>query len=184
MDVLIERRLAEHATYGEKHRAAIVALCQKHGLRLASHDDATAAHVEEAALVGTVIAEFPTTFEAAEAARAQGLAIMAGAPNLIRGRSHSGNVSAGELAEEGLLDILSSDYVPAAALHGAWLLHVRHDLPLHEAVAAVTAIPAERVGLDDRGAIVPGRRADLLRVSLVGELPVLRAVWRGGERVA
>jgi alpha-D-ribose 1-methylphosphonate 5-triphosphate diphosphatase len=93
-------------------------------------------------------------------------------------------VSAGELAEEGLLDILSSDYVPAAALHGAWLLHVRHDLPLHEAVAAVTAIPAERVGLDDRGAIMRGRRADLLRVSLVGELPVLRAVWRGGERVA
>jgi alpha-D-ribose 1-methylphosphonate 5-triphosphate diphosphatase len=184
MDTLIEQRLADHARYGEKHRAAIVSLCQKHALRLASHDDATAAHVEEAALIGTVISEFPTTLEAAEAARAQGLAIMAGAPNLIRGQSHSGNVSVSELAEQGLLDILSSDYVPAAALHGAWLLHARHERPLHEAVAAVTAIPAERVGLDDRGALVPGRRADLLRVSLVGELPVVRAVWRGGERVA
>jgi alpha-D-ribose 1-methylphosphonate 5-triphosphate diphosphatase len=183
MDTLVEQRLADHARYGEKHRAAIVSLCQKHGLRLASHDDATAAHVEEAALIGTVISEFPTTLEAAEAARAQGLAIMAGAPNLIRGQSHSGNVSVSELAEQGLLDILSSDYVPAAALHGAWLLHTRHERPLHEAVAAVTAIPAERVGLDDRGALVPGRRADLMRVSLVGELPVVRAVWRGGERV-
>ena len=184
MDALIEQRLADHAKYGEKHRAAIVALCQKHGLRLASHDDATAGHVEEAALVGTVIAEFPTTLEAAAAARALGLAIMAGAPNLIRGRSHSGNVSAAELAEHDLLDILSSDYVPAAALHGSWLLHARHGMPLHEAVAAVTAIPAERVGLDDRGTIAGGHRADLIRVAVVGQVPIVRAVWRHGERVA
>ena len=184
IDALIQQRLADHAKYGEKHRAAIVALCQKHGLRLASHDDATAAHVEEAAEVGTVIAEFPTTLEAAGAARDLGLAILAGAPNLIRGRSHSGNVSAAELAENDLLDILSSDYVPAAALHGAWLLHARHAVPLHEAVATVTAVPAERVGLDDRGAVVSGRRADLIRVSLVGHVPIVRAVWRRGERVA
>lgn len=184
MDALIEQRLADHAKYEEKHRAAIVTLCHKHGLRLASHDDATAGHVEEAAEIGTVIAEFPTTLEAADAARGLGLAIMAGAPNLVRGHSHSGNVSAAELADRRLLDIVSSDYVPASALHGAWLLHARHAMSLHEAVAAVTAVPAGRVGLDDRGAILPGRRADLVRVSLLGQVPVVRAVWRSGERIA
>ena len=184
MKAMIEQRLADHARFGRKHRAAITSLCQKHGLRLASHDDATTAHVEEAALIGTVIAEFPTTLEAARAARVWGLGIMAGAPNLIRGGSHSGNVSATELAERGLLDILSSDYVPAAALHGAWLLHSRLGATLHDAVATVTAIPAERVGLEDRGELVPGRRADFVRVSLFGEVPVVRGVWRLGERIA
>jgi len=184
MDMLIEQRLADHVRFGARHRTTIVALCQKHGLRLASHDDATGAHVEEAAEIGTLIAEFPTTIEAAEAARTWGLAIMAGAPNLVRGRSHSDNVSAGELAGRGLLDILSSDYVPAAALHGAWTLHVRHDMPLHQAVAAVSAVPAERVGLDDRGELIPGRRADMIRVAIHGEVPVVRSVWRAGERVA
>jgi alpha-D-ribose 1-methylphosphonate 5-triphosphate diphosphatase len=184
MDVLIEQRLADHVRFGALHRSAIVGLCQKHGLRLASHDDATAAHVEEAAEIGTVIAEFPTTLEAAEAARTWGLATMAGAPNLVRGRSHSDNISAAELAERGLVDILSSDYVPAAALHGAWALHVRHGMPLHQAMATVSAVPAERIGLDDRGELLPGRRADMIRVALHGEVPVVRSVWRAGERVA
>jgi alpha-D-ribose 1-methylphosphonate 5-triphosphate diphosphatase len=184
MEALVERRLADHARFGRKHRAAITALCQKHGLRLASHDDATAAHVEEAAEVGTVIAEFPTTLEAARAARVWGLGIMAGAPNLVRGASHSGNVSAAELAARGLVDILSSDYVPSAALHGAWLLHARHGTALHEAVATVTAVPAERVGLEDRGEILSGRRADFVRAALLDEVPVVRAAWRGGERIA
>src|SRR5262249_60654544 len=131
----------------------------KPGLRLARHGDATAAHVEEAAEIGTVIAESPTTRAAAEAARPWGLAIMAGAPNLVRGRSHSDNISAGELAERGLVDILSSDYVPAAALHGAWALHVRHGMPLPRAMATVGAGPAEPSGPDDRGELLPGRRA-------------------------
>ncbi len=184
MDALIAERLEDHARYAERHRAAIIALCQKCGLRLASHDDATAAHAEEAAQAGSVIAEFPTTLEAALAARSWGLAIMAGAPNLVRGTSHSGNVSAAKLAAHGLVDILSSDYVPAAGIHGAWLLHARHGIPLHEAIAAVTAVPAERVGLDDRGELLPGRRADLVRAAPLGEVPVIRAVWRDGERVA
>ena len=184
MDALIIERLSDHARFAEKHRAAITALCQKHGLRLASHDDATAAHVEEAAEIGAVIAEFPTTLEAALAARAWGLGIMAGAPNLVRGTSHSGNVSAAELAARGLVDIRSSDYVPAAALHGAWLLHARHGAPLPAAIATVTAVPAERVGFEDRGEILPGRRADLVRAALLGEVPVVRTVWRDGMRVA
>jgi alpha-D-ribose 1-methylphosphonate 5-triphosphate diphosphatase len=184
MDALVDKRLADRERFYAKHRAEITALCQKLGLRVASHDDATVAHVEEAAAAGAVIAEFPTTIEAAQAVHDWGLSVMAGAPNLVCGRSHSGNIAAGDLAARGLLDILSSDYVPASALHAAFLLRDRCGFPLPAALATVTAEPAARVGLDDRGEISPGRRADLLRVGRVGETPVVRAVWRCGQRVA
>jgi alpha-D-ribose 1-methylphosphonate 5-triphosphate diphosphatase len=184
MDALIEKRLADRAAYGETHRAAILSLCEAGRLPLASHDDATTGHVEEAAKAGMVIAEFPTTVDAARAAKVYGLAVVAGAPNLVLGRSHSGNVQAADLAAEGLLDILSSDYVPASSLHGAFLLHRRQDWALPDAIACVTSTPAERIGLDDRGEIAPGRRADLVRVRLVGDLPLVVAVWRDGRRVA
>ena len=183
LDALIAKRQADQAAYGERHRGAIVRLCHKHGFPLASHDDATLRHVEEAVQVGVVIAEFPTTVEAPAAARAYGLAVVAGAPNLVLGGSHSGNVSAADLAEGGLLDILSSDYVPASLLQAVFVLH-RAGLSVPDAVAKVTATPAERVALADRGEIVAGRRADLLRVRLVGEHPVVRGVWRGGHRIA
>jgi alpha-D-ribose 1-methylphosphonate 5-triphosphate diphosphatase len=184
MDALIEKRIADRDRYGEAHRAAILSLCESGRLPLASHDDATTGHVEEAAKAGMVIAEFPTTLEAARAAKAYGLAVVGGAPNLVMGGSHSGNISAAELAAAGLLDILSSDYVPASALHGAFLLHRRHDWALADAIACVTSTPAERIGLEDRGEIAPGRRADLVRVRLVDDLPLVVAVWRDGRRVA
>jgi alpha-D-ribose 1-methylphosphonate 5-triphosphate diphosphatase len=181
---LIERRRDEQGRFADKHRAEIVAICRGRNLPLATHDDATVEHVEEAVEAGACIAEFPTTLEAARAGRAAGLAVLAGAPNMVCGRSHSGNVSAAELAARGLLDILSSDYVPASALHGAFLLHGGLQVPVADAIATVTAAPAERSGLHDRGVIAPGRRADLVRVHLAGDLPVVRAVWRLGVRIA
>jgi alpha-D-ribose 1-methylphosphonate 5-triphosphate diphosphatase len=184
MTGLIETRVADQARYSAVHREAITRRCQARGLALVSHDDATVAHVEEAAKIGTAIAEFPTTLEAAQAARAYGLAILAGAPNLVCGRSHSGNIAAADLARRGLLDILSSDYVPAALLHGAVLLHAECGWSLPAAIATVSATPADRAGLEDRGRLAPGRRADLVRVRIVEGLPVVRAVWRVGQRVA
>lgn len=184
VDDLVRKRLEERSRYADRHRRAITALCREHGLTTASHDDATAAHVDEAVRDGAAIAEFPTTMEAAEAARDHGLAVLAGAPNLVRGRSHSGNVSARELAARGLLEILSSDYVPASMVHGAFLLHVREGVPLTEAIAMVSFFPACRVGFDDRGEIAVGKRADLIRVRLSADLPVVRGVWCLGERVA
>src|SRR5262249_21855313 len=86
-----------------------------------------------------------------------------------------GHGSAGELAGERLLGVLSSDYVPASALHGAFLLHVRHGWALADAIASVTSTPAERVGLDDRGEIAPGRLAGLVRVRLAGDPPIVTA---------
>jgi alpha-D-ribose 1-methylphosphonate 5-triphosphate diphosphatase len=173
------------ANASPRHRAELVALAQRHGAVLASHDDSTAEEVAESAADGVALAEFPTTVEAARACRAAGITVMMGAPNLIRGGSHSGNVAAVELARHGLLDMLSSDYVPAALLLAAFRLPALvPGLSLARAVATVTANPARAVGLLDRGELAVGRRADLVRVHLAGEQPVVRETWRGGRRVA
>ena len=168
---------------GAAHQAAAVAAARRLGAALASHDDTDAAHVAASAAQGVAIAEFPTTLDAARACRAEGIAVMMGAPNLLRGGSHSGNVAAAELAEAGLLDILSSDYVPAALLMGAVrLTGIGWSLP--RAIATVTAAPARAAGLADRGRIAPGLRADIARARILDGLPLLRGVWVGGLRVA
>lgn len=179
----MERLRAVQTSHAEPNRETILALCRERGLPLASHDDTTAEHVEETARLGMDIAEFPTTREAARRARELGLATVLGAPNIVRGESHSGNVSALELAAEGLVDILSSDYMPASLLHAPFVLHHKLDLPLHEALATVSANPARALGLHDRGELTPGKRADLLRVRLVDDVPVVVAVWREGRKV-
>ncbi|MEQ9635469.1 MAG: alpha-D-ribose 1-methylphosphonate 5-triphosphate diphosphatase [Devosia marina] len=181
----LDARLAEHKRYSTPNRQAIVSRARAMGIALASHDDATLAHVEEAEADGVAIAEFPTTLEAASAAHAAGLAILMGAPNVVRGKSHSGNISATDLVEAGLLDILSSDYVPFALLQAVFLLPQRIEgLALPAALATVTANPARAAGLEDRGEIVTGKRADLVRVAAQAPLPVVRGVWREGRRVS
>jgi alpha-D-ribose 1-methylphosphonate 5-triphosphate diphosphatase len=184
MEEFTRRQQALSARYATDNRHALAAACHARGFVLASHDDATVAHVEEAIALGTHIAEFPTTLEAARAAHQAGMKVLAGAPNLVRGTSHSGNVPAADLAADGSLDVLSSDYVPASLLHAAFLLH-RGSLAiaLPEAVAKVSAVPAQAAGLEDRGAISVGRRADLVRVFDTGDVPVVRSVWREGRRV-
>ncbi|HRO11859.1 alpha-D-ribose 1-methylphosphonate 5-triphosphate diphosphatase [Amaricoccus sp.] len=171
------------ARNGARHEAAAVAGARRLGATLASHDDATEAQVAASAAHGARIAEFPTTFEAAAACRARGIAVMMGAPNLIRGGSHAGNVSAAALAEAGLLDILSSDYAPASLLAGAVRLGTLTG-DMAAGIARVTAAPARAAGLPDRGRIAPGLRADLLRFRLAHGHPVPRGVWVGGARVA
>ena len=121
---------------------------------------------------------------AAEAARERQIDIVAGSPNLVLGRSHSGNVSVEELARLGLVDVLSSDYAPSSLLYGAFVLAHKTDTPLHEAVKTVTLNPARLVGLEDRGSIAVGKRADLIRVRMMDELPLVTTAWRGGTRVA
>ena len=152
---------------------------------LASHDDATIAHVDEAIEQGIRVAEFPTTEEAARASKDAGLGVLMGAPNVMRGGSHSGNVSARTLAAGGLLDILSSDYIPFSLIQSAFFLgEAVEAISLPQAVAMVSKNPAEAVGLDDRGVIEAGRRADLVRVRVDDHIPVVRTVWREGRRVA
>jgi alpha-D-ribose 1-methylphosphonate 5-triphosphate diphosphatase len=152
---------------------------------VASHDDTTLDHVAQSVKDGVAIAEFPTTVEAASALHEAGVKVLMGAPNLVRGKSHAGNVPTADLARAGVLDILSSDYMPASLLMAALRLPAAVpaiDLP--SAVRTVTKTPAEAVGLTDRGEIAIGRRADLIRVQVVHNVPVVRSVWRGGRRVA
>jgi len=176
--------LAElRARFGEAHEAATVQAARDWGAVLASHDDTTADHVATSAAYGIKLAEFPTTVEAAQACRKHGIATIMGAPNLIRGGSHSGNVSAGELAQAGLLDIVSSDYVPAALLSSAVLLGDLWD-DLARGFATVTAAPARSAGLSDRGRLGLGLRADLIRVARIQGMPVIRETWVAGRRVA
>lgn len=183
MELFIAQAMTAQQQWGAANNAALIRACHARGLALASHDDATPAHVAEAVEAGVVLAEFPTTVEAAQAARAAGLAILMGGPNLVLGGSHSGNVSARSLAEAGLLDVLSSDYVPSSTLQAAFALP-GHGVPLTAAVAMVSSNPATLLGMTDRGAIEAGRRADLVRVTDLPDGPVVRTVWRGGNRVA
>ncbi|MBI1206360.1 MAG: alpha-D-ribose 1-methylphosphonate 5-triphosphate diphosphatase [Azospirillum sp.] len=183
LEDLMERRARQQALYSDRHRRAILDRVRALGLPAASHDDTTEAHVAEAGAAGVTISEFPTTLAAAKAARRHGLAVIMGAPNIVRGGSHSGNVSALELADHGLLDGLSSDYMPTSLLHAAFLLADRLDGGLPAAVATVSAGIADRLALDDRGSIAIGRRADLIRVRSHHGLPVVHTVWRQGLRV-
>ena len=185
LDRLFERRIRFQALYASANYAALVKLAQLHGTPLASHDDTTLDHVKQSVDDGVAIAEFPTTVEAADALHDAGVKVLMGAPNLVRGGSHAGNVATADLAQAGVLDILSSDYVPASLLMAALRLPTAVpaiDLPA--AVRTVTKTPAEAVGLLDRGEITPGRRADLIRVRVVHDVPSVRCVWLCGQRVA
>ncbi len=185
VEKFIRVRLDLHERFASIHRRQLVELAGRHGAVLASHDDATAVHVAESAGDGVVVAEFPTTLEAAGASHAAGIAVMMGAPNVVRGGSHSGNIAAGELAGEGLLDVLSSDYVPASLLLAAFHLP-RHvpSIDLAAAIRTVTSTPAKVTGLADRGAIERGLRADLVRVAIADETPMVRRVWARGKLAA
>jgi alpha-D-ribose 1-methylphosphonate 5-triphosphate diphosphatase len=184
IDGYIAERRDFQSRYAAANKQAILELARAANVKVASHDDATVAHVEEAIADGVSIAEFPTTQEAAAAAHRNGLAVLMGAPNVVRGKSHSGNISAADVAASGHLDVLSSDYVPSSLLPAVFRLAA--DVPgmaLADAVRLITFNPARAAGLDDRGVIAPGKRADLLQVRIVDGIPVVRRVWREGRRV-
>lgn len=180
------RRDAEASrTFAPTFRDAVCRMARERGIAVAAHDDETLEHVEEAARLGMTISEFPTTLLAAEAARERGLATVMGAPNVVKGGSHSGNVSALDLARAGLLDALASDYVPISLL--AAVLRLTQDdvgMTLSQAVNTASRNAAKAAGLDDRGEIATGKRADLIRVRLVDTHPVVRTVYAAGQRVA
>ncbi len=185
LDALFAKRFEYQAAYAADNCEKIVALARKHSTPLASHDDTTLDHVDQAVRDGVAIAEFPTTIEAAQKLHAAGVRVLMGAPNLVRGGSHSGNVATADLAECGVLDVLSSDYVPASLLMAALMLPQRApNIDLAAAVRTVTKTPAAAVGLDDRGEIAAGKRADLICVRVAHDVPMVRTVWRNGRRVA
>jgi alpha-D-ribose 1-methylphosphonate 5-triphosphate diphosphatase len=180
-----DRRRAASDLYSARHRRTIAEYCNDCGIATASHDDATLEHVAESKAFGVQVAEFPTSIEAAQASHEAGMSVLMGAPNIVRGKSHSGNISARELAGIGVLDVLSSDYVPFSLIHAPFVLSDGENaIPLAKTIRMVTATPARAVGLDDRGRIATGLRGDLVRVKRVSGVPVVRSVWREGQRVA
>ena len=185
LDVLFARRLENHARYAADNYQGLLKLAARYGTPLASHDDTTAEHVEQSLTDRVAVAEFPTTVDAAAALHGGGVKVLMGAPNLVRGGSHSGNVATADLAQAGLLDILSSDYVPSSLLLAALRLpNAAANFDLPAAIRTVSKTPAEVVGLTDRGEIAVGKRADIIRVHCAENAAAVRGVWSGGRRVA
>jgi alpha-D-ribose 1-methylphosphonate 5-triphosphate diphosphatase len=182
-EVLVAEQIDLSERLGAAHEQTAISEAARFGAVLASHDDTTVDQVATSACRNTRFAEFPTTLEAARACRDHGIKVMMGAPNLVRGKSHSGNIAAQHLAEAELLDIVSSDYIPSALLLSALrLAEIWSDLP--RGVATVTSAPADAAGLQDRGRIGVGQRADLIRVARLDRTVTLRGTWVLGQRVA
>lgn len=184
---------AEHVAWWRERREDAVAvrddtlawlgdLAHAGRILLWGHDPATAGDIDALVARGGRVAEFPTTRVAAERARAAGLTIVAGAPNVVRGGSHAGNVAAAELASLGLVDALASDYLPTALLPAVVQLARDGALSLPAAIGLVTAGPAAAAGLEDRGRLAVGLRADLVVADLSGRHPVVRWAARGADR--
>ncbi|SFL48327.1 alpha-D-ribose 1-methylphosphonate 5-triphosphate diphosphatase [Shimia aestuarii] len=132
------------------------------GVLLGSHDDDTAELRQTWQGRGVGVSEFPETEIAARAAREGGGAIVLGAPNVVRGGSHSGNVSAAALVQAGLCDALASDYHYPALRQAVLRLVAEGGVTLEEGWALISARPAALLGLRDRGQLEEGRRADLV----------------------
>jgi len=181
-EVVMRDRIAEYSRGAENLTATLKRvsdLCAAKGLPLASHDDDTPEKVALMAGLGAVISEFPVSLDAARAARDAGLLTAMGAPNALRGQSYSGNLSARDAWEAGVLDMLAADYHPSAMLPAVLALG-EGDLPA--AVRLVTRNPARALGLSDRGEIAPGLAADLVVADDRG-VGHVRATLRGGRPV-
>ncbi len=158
-------------------------LAREYGIPLASHDDDSMEKVE---LVkreyGAGISEFPITMEVAHKAHEEGLMVVVGAPNIMLGSSHAGNLCAIDAIKEGCADILCSDYYPAALLHAVFKLCSEGVLPLAEGVRMVTANPAKAMNIDrDFGVVAVGKKADLLVVRLMNGCPMIYKVFIDGR---
>jgi len=185
MDEFIHLQQANSAKYADTFRRRICDVCHDRGIAIASHDDATLAHTQESSDLGMQVAEFPTTLEAAKASHKLGLKVLMGAPNIVRGDSHSGNIAVKDLAKAGVLDILSSDYYPSALVQAAFMVADRddNDYDLARAIGLVTVNPASAANLHDRGVLEVGRRADLVQVKRHSVMPLVERVWCKGKRV-
>jgi len=186
-EATVDRRINElqeqRARLRDPNRRALLDRVRGKNIALASHDDRTEAEIAENAADGIRISEFPVTMAAAVAAKAAGMRVIAGAPNIVRGGSHSGNVAAADLLAAGAVDAFASDYVPPSLVEAAFQCAREGRTSLPHAIAMITEAPARMANLPDRGRLEPGQRADVVRVRVHCDLPIVRQVWRAGERV-
>jgi len=164
---------------------AIAALARTNGIAIASHDDDTLEKVELVCGMGATISEFPITLEVARAAKARGMYTLAGAPNVVRGESHNGNMSAADAIMQNALDILCSDYYPPSLLHAVFAMHQGRGQDLVEMMKLVTLNPAKAVNIDRQyGSLAPGKKADVLIIATIDScFPVITSVLVDGRPV-
>ena len=185
MDKYIAAQKKKGTGVATDNRNKIAAICNEKGITLASHDDATLEHVMESKALNNKIAEFPTTLIAAQESHKNGMAVVMGAPNVVRGGSHSGNLAAHELATHNALDILSSDYFPFSLLEAVFILanDDRNNFTIPQAMALVSCNPATALGLNDRGEIAVNKRADLVLCRFKEGVLLRENVWVKGKIV-
>ncbi len=184
VNVLIaERQSIECLTTQKITEVANIA--HDYGIAVASHDDDDIKKLELVKSFGTTISEFPITLEVAKKAKELGIHTIAGAPNVMLGGSHSGNLSAAEAISLGCMDILCSDYYPPALLHAVFDLHEKYQNDLHEMFMMVTLNPAKAVKMDDElGSITVGKRADLLVIERMEDgYPMLTTTMVNGALI-
>jgi alpha-D-ribose 1-methylphosphonate 5-triphosphate diphosphatase len=184
IDARLEHHREGRLRWRGRNKRVVLDRMRGRPIAIASHDDRTTQEVAENAADGIRISEFPVSMEAAIAARNNGMEVIAGAPNIVRGGSHSGNVAAADLLRADAVDAFASDYVPASLLEAAIMATSIAEIALPQAIGLITDRPARMARLADRGRLAVGLSADLVRVRLYDGMPIVRGVWRRGERIA
>jgi alpha-D-ribose 1-methylphosphonate 5-triphosphate diphosphatase len=157
-------------------------LAHLNGIPVASHDDDTEDKLKVNRAIGVDISEFPILIETAKSAKREGFYTVVGAPNILLGGSHSGNMSASDAIREGCADILCSDYYPPAILHSIFIMNTMYNIPLWEMVNKATLMPAKAMKIDeDYGSIEIGKKADLLIIDVLDGYPVITQILVDGK---
>ncbi|GHO83897.1 alpha-D-ribose 1-methylphosphonate 5-triphosphate diphosphatase [Dictyobacter formicarum] len=182
IDLMLEMKRSQQV-YVPARITRITNAAREAGLAIATHDDDTASKVEQWPELGVSISEFPTTMEAAQRAHELGLAVCMGAPNVVRGRSSGGNLSASEGIKAGVVDVLCADYHPSSMLGAVFGLTKQQILPLPEATRLVTLNPACAVHLDQEyGSLEIGKVADMILVQPAKQgFPRVQRLFLAGE---
>lgn len=184
MDTIIERKLRAKEDDAPRSISHLIGLCRDHGIPVASHDDDSQEKVDWLKEMRIGMTEFPVTIDAVRAAHEHGISVCLGSPNVVRGRSHSTNLSARDAINSGFGDILCSDYSPMTILHAVSALERNGILPLHEAIKMVSLNPARAVGIADRtGSLEEGKDADMVLVDYSDHIPKVQKTFIGGREV-
>jgi len=160
-------------------------LAHEKGIPVASHDDDTIEKLEENQKIGVDISEFPISIETALAAKEKGFYTVVGSANILRGSSHSGNLSAAEAVLKDCADIICSDYYPAAILYSIFHMNKKYGVTLPEMVNKATLNPAKAMRIEkDYGSIEIGKKADLMIVDIFDDDPAITHVFVDGVAVS
>lgn len=160
-------------------------LAHQNKITVASHDDDSLEKLMLNKKINVDISEFPITLEAAKHAKKLGFKTVAGAPNILLGGSHSGNMNASHAILENCIDILCSDYYPAAMLHSVFIMNQKEHVPLHEMINKVALNPASAMNInEDYGSIEIGKKADLLLINFENNFPVINQIFVDGKIVS